>query len=59
MADYEVVADQVWHSGEGKYYKKGEIISLAEGIKCTAESSIKPVVPEPEEKRRGRPPKSE
>lgn len=44
MADFIVVADSVWHSGEGKMYLKDQIISLPASTKTTAESSVQPVV---------------
>ena len=43
MADFLVVAESVWHSGEGKVYRKGQIISLPASTKTKPESSVQPV----------------
>lgn len=51
-ADFIVVADSVWHSGEGKTYLKGQTIILPANTKTTAESSVQPAAkakkPKPE-----------
>ena len=59
LADFIVVAEEVWHSTEGKMYRKGEIIRLPANLKVTNESSVQPVKEEEEPKRRGRPAKTE
>jgi hypothetical protein len=46
MAEFKVVADSLWHSGECRPYKKGDIVKLPANTKVTDESSIARVVAE-------------
>lgn len=42
MTDFIVVADAIWHSGEGKTYLKGQTISLPASTKVGPGSSVMP-----------------
>lgn len=47
LIDFEVVAENgLWHSGECRPYKKGDIVKLPASTKVTEESAIRRVVAE-------------
>lgn len=41
MADFIVEADSVWHSGEGKFYLKGQTISLPASTRVVPGGSVR------------------
>lgn len=41
MADFIVEADSVWHSGEGRFYLKGQTISLPASTKVVPGGSVR------------------
>ena len=43
LVDFEVAAESLWHSGECRPYKKGDIIKLPATTKVTEESSVRRV----------------
>lgn len=45
MADFIVAADSVWHSSEGKFYFKGQTISLPDSTKTVEGGAIKRAEP--------------
>lgn len=42
MADFIVEADSVWHSEEGRFYLKGQTISLPASTKVVPGGSVRP-----------------
>lgn len=43
LAKFEVVHDKLWHSGECRFYVKGDVIELPADTKVTENSSVRPV----------------
>lgn len=46
LVEYEVVADELWHSTDCRKYPKGAIVKLPAGLKLTDESSVRLKAPD-------------
>lgn len=57
MVDFIVEADSVWHSAEGKFYYKGQTISLPDSTKTVDGGAIKRA--EPVEPVKGKKPRAD
>jgi hypothetical protein len=61
LAEFEVVADSLWNSAEGRFYKKGDTIKLPSNTQVKGGGSIKYANTddeEPSKRKPGRPAKS-
>ena len=43
MAQFRVVAEKLWHSGECKHYLKGEVVNLPDGTTVKEGGAIEPI----------------
>lgn len=45
MAQFRVIADKIWHSGECKHYHKGDVVTLPDAVVPKPDGAIEAIDP--------------